>query len=170
MDDRVDDLHEESVPPDSRDGIEAVRRFLVQTLDDMGLDVSVSVLFRDEEAVLEIVGPDAGLAIGKKGATLDALQVLCNRVLGRAVGTARTHLLLDAAGYRARREQSLATMAQHLGQQCVQAGTVITMDPLSPRERRVVHMALAQFPGVTTRSEGEGEDRRVQIIPVPIDR
>lgn len=150
--------------------IEAARAFLAATLEQMGLAITVAVREGEDETVFELAGADAALAIGKKGATLDALQLLCNRVAARAQGGARAFILLDADGYRARREQSLADMAAQLGKQCLQQGKVITMDPLPPRERRVVHMALARFPGLTTRSEGEGEDRRVQIIPMPVPR
>jgi spoIIIJ-associated protein len=74
--------------------------------------------------------------------------------------------LVDAEGYRSRRDNSLATMAQRLGRQAVEEGKIITFEPMNPRDRRVVHLALAKFEGVITRSDGEGDDRRVQIIPV----
>jgi spoIIIJ-associated protein len=75
-------------------------------------------------------------------------------------------VLVDAEGYTARREDSLAAMAQRLGQQAIADNKIITFEPMSPRDRRVVHLALVKFPGVTTQSQGEGADRRVQIIPV----
>jgi spoIIIJ-associated protein len=75
-------------------------------------------------------------------------------------------VVLDAEGYRERRDASLATMAKRLGQQAAQEGKIITFEPMNPRDRRVVHLALAQFAEVVTRSDGEGEDRRVRIIPV----
>jgi len=60
----------------------------------------------------------------------------------------------------------LATMAQRLGKRALEEGKIITFEPMSPRDRRIVHLALAKFPGVVTKSDGEGEGRRVQIIPV----
>lgn len=144
-----------------------VRAFLEGVLARMGLDVNVHQREEDGDVVLEIAGPDAAIAIGKKGTTLDALQLLCNRVAGRGPAGVRASIVLDSEGYRARREQSLTQMAQRLGAQAVKEGTVITLDPLSARDRRVVHMALARFPGVVTRSEGEGLERRLQIIPMP---
>jgi spoIIIJ-associated protein len=75
--------------------------------------------------------------------------------------------VVDASGWREERERALTSMAQKLGKQALQQGKVIVMDPLPPRERRVVHMALARFPGISTQSEGEGEERRVRIIPMP---
>lgn len=114
---------------------------------------------------LQIEGADAGRLIGKKGQTLAALQYLAYRVVNRP-GMARRHVLVDAEGYTARREDTLAAMATRLGKQAVDDGKIITFEPMNPRDRRVVHLALAKFAGVVTQSQGEGEERRVQIIPV----
>ncbi len=145
----------------------AAQGFLAQTLALMDYDVAVSVRETPDGTVLEVHGPDAPAVVGKKGSTLDALQVLCNRVGGKFLSGERAGLTVDAAGYRAEREAQLSDRAQELGQQCLKECKVITMEPLPPRERRVVHMALARFPGVTTQSQGEGEERRIQIIPMP---
>ena len=118
-----------------------------------------------EEIALEIIGRDAGRIIGKKGQVLAALQFLTNRIVNRP-GLERRHVMVDAEGYRSRRDSSLATMARRLGKQAVDEGKIITFEPMNPRDRRVVHLALAKFEGVITKSEGEGEERRVQIIPV----
>lgn len=117
------------------------------------------------EIVIEIFGRDAGRIIGKKGQVLAALQFLTHRVVNRS-GLERRHVLVDAEGYRMRRESSLASMARKLGRQAVDQGKIITFEPMNPRDRRVVHLALAKFEGVITKSDGEGDDRRVQIIPV----
>ena len=119
----------------------------------------------DEEIGLEIDGRDAGRIIGKKGQVLAAIQFITNRVINRP-GTEKRHILVDAEGYRRRRESSLASMARRLGKQAVSDGKIITFEPMNPRDRRVVHMALAKFEGVVTKSEGEGDERRVQMIPV----
>jgi spoIIIJ-associated protein len=81
-------------------------------------------------------------------------------------GDPRRHVSVDAEGYRARHEDQLGQMARKLGERVKAEGKVITFDPMSPRDRRIVHMALKEFPGVRTESNGEGPDRRVQIIPV----
>lgn len=135
----------------------------------MGLTVQLLTRREPDALVLELTGPDATLAIGKKGALLDALQLLCRRVAAREPGGAEASpsLVLDAAGYRARRAEALAQRARRLGAQVRQQGTLITLEPMTARDRRVVHMALARFPGVFTRSEGDGLERRLQIIPMP---
>jgi spoIIIJ-associated protein len=117
------------------------------------------------EIVIELGGRDSARIIGKKGQVLTALQFLTHRVVNRA-GLERRHVLVDAEGYRMRRESSLANMARKLGKQAVDQGKIITFEPMNPRDRRVVHLALAKFEGVITKSDGEGDERRVQIIPV----
>ena len=119
----------------------------------------------EDEINIEIIGRDAGLVIGKKGQVLQALQSLTHRVVNRP-GLDRRHVVVDAEGYRSRRDDSLANMAKQLGKQAVSQGKIITFEPMNPRDRRIVHLALAKFPGVVTKSDGEGEGRRVQIIPV----
>jgi spoIIIJ-associated protein len=119
----------------------------------------------EDEINIEIIGRDAGLVIGKKGQVLQALQSLTHRVVNRP-GLDRRHVVVDAEGYRSRRDDSLANMAKQLGKQAVSQGKIITFEPMNPRDRRVVHLALAKFEGVITKSEGEGDERRVQIIPV----
>lgn len=144
--------------------------FVIDVLAAMGMDCTVDLLENDEEDPpedirLEIEGLDAGRIIGKKGQTLSALQFLANRVVNRP-SKRRRHVIIDAEGYRARREDTLAAMARRLGKQAVDEGKIITFEPMTPQDRRVVHLALAKFPGVVTKSDGEGEARRVQIIPV----
>jgi len=144
--------------------------FVIDVLASMGMDCTVDLLENEEEDPpeeirLEIEGKDAGRIIGKKGQTLAALQFLANRVINRP-GKQRRHVIIDAEGYRARREETLSSMARRLGRQAVDEGKIITFEPMNPQDRRVVHMALANFAGVITKSDGEGDARRVQIIPV----
>jgi spoIIIJ-associated protein len=119
----------------------------------------------EDEIRLEIEGPDAGRIIGKRGAVLEAIQYLTTRVAHRP-GEGRKHVAVDAEGYRARHEDQLAEMARRLGERVASEGKIITFDPMSARDRRIVHMALREVTGVRTESSGEGPDRRVQIIPV----
>jgi spoIIIJ-associated protein len=134
----------------------------------MGMDCDVRLQRPEAESSdihIVVTGPDAGRIIGKKGQVLAALQFIVNRAMNRP-GIDRRYVSVDADGYRSRREDSLASMARRLGKQAVSDGQIITFEPMSPRDRRVVHLALAKFEGVVTKSEGEGDDRRVQIIPV----
>jgi spoIIIJ-associated protein len=144
--------------------------FVVEVLSKMAMDCTVDLMENDEEDPpsdirIEITGKDSSRLIGKKGETLAALQFLASRVINRP-NLPRRHVIIDADGYRARRESALSTMAQRLGKQAVEEGKIITFEPMSAQDRRVVHLALAKFPGVMTKSEGKGATRRVQIIPV----
>ena len=144
--------------------------FVADVLREMDMDCRVRLRRPREDSAqdeinIEISGKDAGRIIGKKGQVLQALQFLTHRVVNRP-GQDRRHILVDAEGYRSRRDNSLASMARRLGKQAVEEGKIITFEPMNPRDRRVVHLALAKFEGVITKSDGEGDDRRVQIIPV----
>jgi spoIIIJ-associated protein len=166
---RHDTEHDEEIVPADERTRQALE-FVTDVIREMELECKVRLRRPKEgdspdEINIEIVGRDAGLAIGKKGQVLQALQFLTHRVVNRPTLDKR-HVLVDAEGYRARRDDSLATMAKRLGRQAVHDGKIITFEPMNPRDRRVVHMALAKFEGVITKSDGEGEDRRVQIIPV----
>lgn len=164
----ADDFEDEEFEDDGR--ADRALDFVIDVLAGMGMDCTVDLLENEpedppEEIRLEIQGRDAGRVIGKKGQTLSALQYLTNRVINRP-SMKRRHVIIDAEGYRARREDTLSTMARRLGKQAVAEGKIITFEPMTPQDRRVVHLALAKFPGVVTKSDGEGDSRRVQIIPV----
>jgi len=150
----------------TRDALEFVTKIVKEMEMDCRVRLRRSNSNEDNgEINIEIDGRDAGRIIGKKGQVLAALQFLTHRVVNRP-GLERRHILVDAEGYRSRRDDSLATMARRLGRQAVEQGKIITFEPMNPRDRRVVHLALAKFEGVVTKSDGEGDDRRVQIIPV----
>jgi spoIIIJ-associated protein len=130
----------------------------------MGLKLEVKIRDDADEVVLDISGEDAGRVIGKKGQTLDALQFVINKIVNR-FPEGRRHVLLDSGDYRQRREDGLASMARREAKRAIAQSRVITLEPMSPRDRRVIHLSLAKFPGVSTRSDGEGNERRVRIIP-----
>ncbi len=149
---------------DDDDKAEEARRITQGILDRMELDARASIRDDDDEVVINISGEDAGRAIGKKGQTLEALQFLVNKIVNRDPD-ARRHIILDSGNYRERHDNSLISMAKREAKRAVQHGRVITLEPMSARDRRVVHVSLSQFVGVSTRSEGEGSERRLQIIP-----
>ena len=146
--------------------------FVQMLLEKMEMDAEVTLAPDDgegsaDEIRLEIEGPDAGRVIGKRGSVLEAIQYLTTRIAHKP-GEPRKHIAVDAEGYRARHEDQLAEMAQKLARRVAKEGKVITFDPMSARDRRVVHMALKEITEVRTESHGEGPDRRVQIIPVKV--
>jgi spoIIIJ-associated protein len=152
--------------PQTKRALEFVRRLVLAMQMDVEVDLAPDDGEGSEDEIrLEIEGPDAGRIIGKRGIVLEAIQYLTGRVAHKP-GEPRRHVAVDAEGYRARHEDQLSEMARRLAERVAAEGTTITFDPMSARDRRVVHMALRDITGVRTESNGEGQDRRVQIIPV----
>ena len=114
--------------------------------------------------VIDVHGPDTDALVGRRGATLAALQHVTRLIVGREVA-GRVHLVVDVDGFKARREQSLRRLAQRLADQAVRTDRTVVLEPMPPHERRYVHLALRDHPHVTTQSIGEGDRRKVTIIP-----
>jgi len=150
--------------PVSKETGEKACQALTETLRLMGMEVSVSLDVQGAEAVINIDDTVGGLLIGRKGQTLDALEYLINRVVARG-DEEEAHLVLDAEGYRERRRQSLESLALRLGERAKRRRKTVTLNPLSPRDRRVVHLVLEDDPLVNTRSVGRGYLRRLSIVP-----
>ncbi len=118
----------------------------------------------EDHLVLSVTGGDAELLIGRKGQTLDALQYIARLMLVRKTGS-QISLTIDVENYRRRRFEDLRTLAQNVADQVREKKTSIRLEPMTPYERRIVHMALADDPDVSTESIGEGEMRKVVILP-----
>jgi spoIIIJ-associated protein len=116
------------------------------------------------EICLRISSDARGLLIGRHGQTLDALEYLVNRIVGHKNESA-ARIALDAEGYRDRRRHELIDVAHRLAARVRETGQAEAMDPLSARERRIVHLALADDRTVSTRSAGEGPSRHVIVVP-----
>jgi spoIIIJ-associated protein len=137
---------------------------LEDILEYMDLEADVAVREDDEKIILDVSGPDAGRAIGKKGQTLDAMQFLVNKIVNR-FPDGRRHIVVDSGDYRTRHDEGLEAMARREAKRAVQEGKVVTLKPMSARDRRVIHLSLAKVEGGSTASQGEGMQRRIQIIP-----
>jgi len=146
------------------DTLEHARAALEQTVRLIGTEASVTVARDDLGISLLIEGDESGILIGRRGQTLDALEYLINRVASRDTGHS-TRLVVDSHGYRQRRRESLEAMAQRMGERAEQRGKTVTMNPMSPRDRRIVHLALQDNPALDTRSSGKGYFRKLLIIP-----
>ena len=114
--------------------------------------------------VIDIQGDDSGLLIGRRGETLRSLQFLVNLMVNKDAASP-TRVVLDVEKYKERRYKALEEMALRVAEKVAATGRPITLEPMAPAERRVVHLALADHPRVTTESLGEGSDRRVTIHP-----
>jgi spoIIIJ-associated protein len=132
----------------------------------MGVVADTYIREDDDEGSMtfEIEGQDAGLLIGRRGETLQALQFLVRMVTNRQLGR-KAYVVIDIEDYRERRVQMLRRLARRMAGRVGSGGREDSLEPMSPAERRIVHMALAGHPDVRTESEGEGNQRRVVIFP-----
>jgi spoIIIJ-associated protein len=145
---------------------ERVRELVEGVLDELDLDGEVEI--REEEELIEAVvsgGDDYGLLIGKRGQTIDALQLLCYQAAFRGLRE-RKRVTVDAAGYRGRRRETLEGRADRAAEQALSGGHAVEMDPMSAQERRVVHERLKERSGVETYSEGDEPSRFVVVAPL----
>jgi spoIIIJ-associated protein len=141
------------------------REVLIRVLELMDERAEVLQTQGDPESVeLEIKGDGSGILIGRHGQTLDALEYLVNRIVARRIRDAAP-VVLETESYRARRRQQLHRMALSMGERAKRDHRPMTLDPMPPRDRRVVHLALKDDPMLTTRSSGDGFLRSIEIVP-----
>jgi spoIIIJ-associated protein len=145
---------------------ERVREIVERVLDELDLDGDVDV-YEDEERIEAIVegDDDYGLLIGRRGQTIDALQLLCYQAAFRGMRE-RKRVVVDAAGYRERRRENLTSRADRAAEQALRVGRPVEMDTMSAQERRVVHEHLKDRAGVETYSEGDEPHRCVVVAPL----
>jgi spoIIIJ-associated protein len=162
----------DSLPPVSEsydwpdDPTERAQELVEGVLDELDLDGEVVVEEDDERILLTIEGEDDyGLLIGKRGQTIDALQLLCYQAAFRGLRE-RKRVVVDAAGYRARRRETLEGRADRAAEQALANKSVIEMDPMSAQERRVIHERLKERSGIETYSEGDEPNRCVIVAPL----
>lgn len=113
---------------------------------------------------VDIHGDDLSLLIGRGGETLDAFQYIVRLILGKELKKP-VPVIIDVEGYRARREQTLRRLARRMAEQAIDRGRTLSLEPMPPNERRIIHIELRDNPDVHTQSVGEGDRRKVTIIP-----
>ena len=139
-----------------------VETFLKDIADKMGINLSFSVKEGDELVFVEITGKDTGTIIGKRGATLDAVQCLASYVVNKDKNK-YVRVILDAENYRSKREKTLVSLANRLAGKVERTRRSVTLEPMNPYERKVIHCTLQNHPRVKTRSEGKDPYRKVII-------
>ncbi len=138
--------------------------FLKDLIKEMKLDVIIKTFTGDKLVYIDVDGPDSGTIIGKRGVTLDAIQYLTSLVVNKNEND-YIRVVINAEGYREKREKTLEKLANRLADKAVKTGKSVRLEPMNPYERKVIHTALQQKPEVTTRSEGEEPYRKVVIEP-----
>jgi spoIIIJ-associated protein len=148
------------------------RELLMGLLERMNLRADVEVVPQSEAEtdeddsvlVLNIIGDDLGVLIGRQNETLSALEFV-TRLMVNQQTHARTGFVVDVNGYRAKRAESLSRLALRMAEQATQTGRTVALEPMPPAERRIIHLALRDHPSVTTQSIGEGDRRKVTVVP-----
>jgi spoIIIJ-associated protein len=160
-------VSESEMDDDARVGLATLEELLAKMQIQADITVYRAPTARgDDEApwVLQIRGRDLGMLIGRRGETLTALQYITRLIASRELQR-RANIVLDVEGYKSRREQMLRRLANRMADQAIQLGRTVSLEPMPPYERRIVHLALRDHPEVTTQSVGEGDRRKVTIIP-----
>ena len=150
------------------DVVKIASEVLEGLISRMGVSAVVNIRHAHREdvggPVFDIDGDDSGLLIGRRGESLRALYFLTSFITSRRLGE-RVTMLLDVAGYQERRNLALTNLAQRVAQRVASTGRSITLEPMPPNERRVIHMALADRSDVSTESTGFGEARQITVQP-----
>lgn len=143
---------------------ERAKAVLEGILAHMGIAAPVSVEETEESILLNIKGDGGGLIIGRRGQNLDAIQYIVNKSANRS-SDGRKMIVIDTEAYRKRREESLVSLAAKLGEKVKKTKKAVTVSHMNAHDRRIIHMALQNDASLTTKSRGEGEYRKIVIIP-----
>jgi len=156
---------------DSQEVQEMALDLLRTLLAKMHVEATVSATLSEPDditgrriTILEIGGNDLGVLIGTRGETLNAIQYLMRLMVGHKLRR-RADFVIDVEGYRQRREQALARLAERMADKVMKRGQPVSLEPMPPHERRIIHITLRDYEEVTTHSVGEGKRRKVRILP-----
>jgi spoIIIJ-associated protein len=149
---------------DGEQATEKARRLLEGILTRMQISSPVDVEETEEAIVLNIRGDGSGLLIGKRGQNLDAIQYIVNKAVHHSANGHKM-IVIDTEEYRKRREESLVALAIRLGEKVKKTKKAVTVGHMNAHDRRVIHMAMQDDETLTTKSRGEGEYRKIVILP-----
>jgi spoIIIJ-associated protein len=145
---------------------EVGRAFLSGLLGEFGMEASVETRLLDEDTVeIAAMGEDLGILVGPRGSTLSALQDLTRAVVQRQCPSRTDRILVDVAGYREKRSAALKRFSTQIAEEVLSSGQEKALEAMSPADRKSVHDAINEIPGVVTRSEGEDPNRYIVIAP-----
>jgi spoIIIJ-associated protein len=149
--------------PGAGDEARAAREIVERIAAGIGADVAITTREHESGVTINCSGADVALFIGKHGQTIDAIQYLANAIT--RAGGGEHEVIVDAAGYRARRTATLENLARRTAQRASATGRRVAMEPMTPVERKIVHEALKDDPEVETASEGTEPNRFVVVLP-----
>ena len=164
----------EEAAPASDDVVDVARETLEGILSRMDLRANVTrrteALIQETERtpqpiLFDVEGEDLGILIGRRGETLACLQYIVRLMVSQRIKQLAPTIVIDVNGYKQHRYQSLQALAKRMAEQVAATGNPFTLEPMPAYERRIVHLALGEYPGVTTQSYGLGDERKVVILP-----
>lgn len=138
------------------------KTFLIDVLDKMNIQAQVDVQEEEDSILLKVSGKDIGIIIGRRGETLDSLQYLTSLVVNKDSDEYK-RIVIDMENYRQKREETLVKLANRLADRVIKYKKTITLEPMNPYERRIIHSTLQNNKYVETYSSGEEPNRRVVI-------
>jgi spoIIIJ-associated protein len=150
------------------DPADRVRAILERVVDALDLEASVEVVEDADEIAARLEGDDLGVLIGRRGQMIDAVQLICYRAAFAGIRE-RKRVLVDAAGYREHRRESVERQADRAADRALESGKEIELEPMSATERRIVHQRLKDRSGIETFSEGSEPERCVVVAPLVAD-
>ena len=161
----VSDATEPAAPEDSAESPEMRAKSILQgILQRMSLDCPLTVEETDDTILLNIKGDGSGLLIGKRGQNLDAIQYIVSKSVSKNTNN-RKMIVVDTESYRKKREESLIALAERLAEKVRKSKKALTVGHMNAHDRRVIHLALQNDESLTTKSRGEGEFRKIVIMP-----
>jgi len=150
--------------PKRDDSTVLAQEILTQIISLISPDTKISARKKADDIILNIEGNNPGILIGPKGKTLEALEFIINKAVNKA-SEKKVRVIVDAENYRQRREEFLERLAFRMGEKAKKTRKTVTIDPISPHDRRIVHLALKGDYQLQTKSNGEGFFKSVFIIP-----
>ena len=150
--------------PKKDNSVMVAQETLKNIISLISVDSKISAEKKGDDIILNIEGNNPGILIGPKGKTLEALEFIINKAVNRA-SKKKVRVIVDSENYRQRREESLKRLALKMGEKAKKTKKTVTIDPISPHDRRIIHLSLKEDTQVQTKSEGEGLFKRVFIIP-----
>ncbi len=151
--------------PTPEETVNVARELIGKLLNLMGADITITVSERDGVPLISLKGNDESLLIGRHGDTLHAMQMLLTLMLQKHFHGAAPEVLVDVDDYTERRRDIVTQMAIRMANKAIDTGHTIELKPMPAGERRIVHMALKEYPGVSTHSTGDGDERYIVIVP-----
>jgi spoIIIJ-associated protein len=142
-----------------------LRELVERISETLGVHCRVAVHESDDRVVASCTGADLGVMIGRHGQTIDAIQYLAAAIVGRSDEDVRKEVVVDAAGYRARRQSTLEALADRTADRVRRTGEAFALDPMTAPERKIVHTRLTDAEGIETHSDGKEPNRYVVVTP-----